>query len=584
MKKTLLSMLFVAFAGVAMAQTTDPFDGKTMTFTNKQQGDIEYTLYINDNGELAVSDQTAEVLGEAAQFKCQKQASGKYSLYNEAKELYMIWRNNTNGGYNGGKGVLDTYNATYCDWEFKSAETTVPGTMYFVGKRNNGTTDGTLVIMKNNKAFDAWGNTIGYSSTYSNIYSYTIDGEDPMYEYEYELTDNAGNIHTITKKGCPSYLPFIPTIANISYAEIDAASWNDNYTKYSGTIDLKLPVSNEKEDANAIMIGSFATDSKANYGELLLWYTQTGEHINITKGSAPTGDTFLWAIYPTMSENGFTFKIKNLSNNKYIYTEASYANDSGCTDTTPVVFLKDNGTEFQLNYANKQFYYVNNNVTHYLSFGSTTTPDGYLGVFARNHAGTHKALFNTNLNVGEAGWASLYQFYKVAIPEGVTAYTVSDVDGEEVTLSEVTGVVLPANTAVLVKAEAGNYTFKPTAEEAASIENNALAGVTRNTTITPNNDSYYILADGDNGIGLYIVDEDPATEGYEAFTLAASKAYLRINGAAESNGFSFRIEGTTGIDEVKGENEKVKAIYDLTSRIVAMSFCEPRSWRDILSS
>jgi hypothetical protein len=49
----------------------------------------------------------------------------------------------------------------------------------------------------------------------------------------------------------------------------------------------------------------------------------------------------------------------------------------------------------------------------------------------------------------------------------------------------------------------------------------------------------------------------------------ANKCYLRIeDNASPASSFSFRYEGTTGVEEVKGENGKVKAIYDLQGRKV----------------
>jgi hypothetical protein len=46
----------------------------------------------------------------------------------------------------------------------------------------------------------------------------------------------------------------------------------------------------------------------------------------------------------------------------------------------------------------------------------------------------------------------------------------------------------------------------------------------------------------------------------------ANRAYLKIEvNTSPASSFSFRYDGTTGIDEVEGENE-VKAIYDLQGR------------------
>ena len=52
-----------------------------------------------------------------------------------------------------------------------------------------------------------------------------------------------------------------------------------------------------------------------------------------------------------------------------------------------------------------------------------------------------------------------------------------------------------------------------------------------------------------------------------AFLNNHHKAYLPAPANSEGvKSYSFRFPGTTGIEEVKGENGEVKAIYDLTGR------------------
>ena len=151
------------------------FAGCEVTFTNIQQdGTTKYTLYINENNELALSTSSAEELGAAAKFFVEKRANNKYSFYNREKKLYMIWRGK-GVGYNSDKGVLDEYNATYCNWTINAgAEIASTHTYFFVGKRSNGTSDGSPVVMKSNGVFDAWGNTQALSGTYSNLYNIEI--------------------------------------------------------------------------------------------------------------------------------------------------------------------------------------------------------------------------------------------------------------------------------------------------------------------------------------------------------------------------------------------------------------------------
>ena len=168
------------------------------------------------------------------------------------------------------------------------------------------------------------------------------------------------------------------------------------------------------------------------------------------------------------------------------------------------------------------------------------------------------------LSVSNAGWATLMLGFNAEIPENVEVYTAS-IDGTTATLSPVTDI-LPANTAVIVRAEQGDYTFNYTSSEASFSGTNALQGTLHATTLTPGDNNYYVLANGTNDVGLYIVDDNTETEGYEAFTLGANKAYLGLTSASSSASYSFRIEGTTAIEGVEAAEEAAAVIYDLTGR------------------
>ena len=159
------------------------------TFQNIQQNGTKYTLYINNSNILSTSTDTPSILGDKAQFICTKEASGKYSFFNQASNLYMIWRAGSNYGYNNNTGTLGTYNATYCDWSINSAASTKADTYYIVSKRSNGTTDGSLILLSSG-SFDSYSNTIGWASGYSNLY-YINATDTPTGINETEKTTNA---------------------------------------------------------------------------------------------------------------------------------------------------------------------------------------------------------------------------------------------------------------------------------------------------------------------------------------------------------------------------------------------------------
>ena len=164
------------------------------------------------------------------------------------------------------------------------------------------------------------------------------------------------------------------------------------------------------------------------------------------------------------------------------------------------------------------------------------------------------------LNVTEAGWSTLYLGYNVVVPEDVVCYAISGVEGTSVILDEVTGV-LPANTAVIVEAEEGEYTFEVT-EESAVVESKMLG-----TTKAEYKDAEaYVLSIVDGNVGLY-----KAEMAGGVWLNNANKAYLPASAVPAANNaasFSFRFEGgTTGVENVEVESAS-NVIYDLTGRKV----------------
>ena len=172
----------------------------------------------------------------------------------------------------------------------------------------------------------------------------------------------------------------------------------------------------------------------------------------------------------------------------------------------------------------------------------------------------------TEVTVGEANWATMYLGYSVYVPEGVNAYTVSGVENGYVTKVPVEGVI-PANTGVLLE-NAGTFTFKKAAKDVAAISGNLLNGSVENTYVEG---KAYVLADGEDGVGLYVAELNKDAEGNDGethFLNNAGKAYLVLPAASETVAFyGLDWNGTTGIENVVTENG-AKAIFDLTGRRV----------------
>lgn len=197
------------------------------------------------------------------------------------------------------------------------------------------------------------------------------------------------------------------------------------------------------------------------------------------------------------------------------------------------------------------------------------------------------AKFNTNspdinlyrkvshaIKIGKTGYSTFYYSTNDAkLPEGLTAYTYSiKQDGDVTKLVSShqfnAGDIIPANCAVVVKGQPGNYSIallEPTSKEKYG---NLLQGTNYAKVIE--NDAtkqYYMLSLDNKGenVGFYW----GAADG-RAFTNKAHRAYLAIEKSANGKVTSFVLnpegECATGITSVKTDSKMASAIYDLSGR------------------
>ena len=187
---------------------------------------------------------------------------------------------------------------------------------------------------------------------------------------------------------------------------------------------------------------------------------------------------------------------------------------------------------------------------------------------------------STELTVSSVGYATLYLDYNAEIPQGVKVYIASSVEGDRLKMTQVEGV-LPAGTGVIVRAQAGTYTFVESTDTPANVEGSLLSGTTTDTYIKANSSyKYYVLAQKDGVIGMY---RPKLTN--EQFLNNANKAYLALyvgdlgifdeevntdeEGGQLSNRLRFDFGGTTSIDNAQCTIHNSQfTIYDLQGRKV----------------
>ena len=148
----------------------------------------------------------------------------------------------------------------------------------------------------------------------------------------------------------------------------------------------------------------------------------------------------------------------------------------------------------------------------------------------------------------EEGYGTFYTDKNYVLPQGLTAFGYTSIDGNNTltkSVEYVAGDIVPANTAVVVKGAKGSYNYYNTEEVATKIiEKNLLKGVTTDTRIEAKSGvKRYILTRADDGILAF----------YRTNTgninVKANRAYLEVPTAMAVASFS--LEGSaTGINNV----------------------------------
>ena len=148
----------------------------------------------------------------------------------------------------------------------------------------------------------------------------------------------------------------------------------------------------------------------------------------------------------------------------------------------------------------------------------------------------------------EEGFGTFYTDKNYVLPQGLTAFGYTSIDGNNTltkSVEYVAGDIVPANTAVVVKGAKGSYNYYNTEEVATkTIEKNLLKGVTTDTKIEAKSGvKRYILTRADDGILAFYRTNSGN------INVKANRAYLEVPTAMAVASFS--LEGSaTGINNV----------------------------------
>ena len=475
--------------------------------------------------------------------------TNQFTIESERDGYYFPNINNT-----GWPDYYMTNEGTPNVYQFKNATSDTNDGKFFIGSTvpYSGTTYGWFDSDDGN--FTGWQGS-GANATYE-IYSVTVSAEAKDIN---QITQTA--ILTDIKSGDSYqsyYLAFSglnPTISGIPSNFISNATLNNNV--YTADVTFPFPVSTEGGVLNATMISSFNTSAYK-------WYA-SGDRVKNIQNERITNSnvaTHLWTIYPAFKNSSFSFTIKNLSNGKFIEVLKAENDHSG-----DEVGLSANASAFT--FENNRFKY---STGHFLSTNSSNKNDGF-----EQYVGTHNSTGHTGsqnrfdipeyaVDITSAKAATLYTPVAVTIPDGVTAKYVK-AEGENMgstgkLVYTKLNDVIPANSAVVLTGEAGNYTFTATTEAGEEVADNVLFGYATETAATDNT-GIYALANKTNGVAFYP---------FVGTTYKAGKAYLNISGLSASEVRFFNIfdeDIETSIDNIEGAESTANAVvYDLAGRRV----------------
>lgn len=409
--------------------------------------------------------------------------------------------------------------------------------------------------------------------------SFSASAQDTTLSYE--VTDVVGNVYSGTYIGEQGIDE--PEFNGVHGYEFYNQEWDGN--KFTATIEFPFPISKVDGETNATMITQSTFSGAAKNWHAILEDGVYNIKIHTYTPNINDIATWLWAIYPKFDNGTFSFNIKNIATDTYVYINPSYTLSTGtggskyAYNKKGLFTLQSTGTDFDVSYVNDyvRFCFEDNTSTHmHIAINSKNDTDHYLGICnldggsnsARNNI-TFKDVTEYQITISEAGYASIYTPISV-YPEGVEAYAVTSITTDCVGLTQMEDI--PANNAAIIKGEPGTYTFSydDSRMEWTDWSLNLLRGTTTNTLV--GDDAYVLSApEGPASVGFYVAAKNKVDGlGNPCFLNNAYKAYLPVMIMYAARCLTFDFGTETGIIETENGNVKTENgdIFDLSGRRV----------------
>lgn len=530
---------------------TSDKDAGTCSIVSSLYSNVPFAKGANDYSTITSGNRTVITTLSTELFSSNNGATGAFYL-NGAHN------NNTyNSAGNGNSHVVswNSQDSPGSQWIFEPVDLGTAYTVTVAGLDEGGQdavtlSDGTIVNLGTGTVY------LSEAPTTSNITQGEISG--------YSIQDGSIVIDgtTVTVTYSPSYDVLI------------ANYWNDNNiaAKLANAGQYGYPATDNEytvalNGVQAALNGGSYTGNATNYNNLKTWYAGflAAEYVKPADGvfikirSNLGANACLKAVAAGARMTFTTTEDKNtiflFSGGKLIaYTNGIAVNNvreigtvGGDASTFSFVNAVNGGIGLSLaaTYSGNTNYLYSTGVD-----GSNADRNTFGSSYANYNTFTIEPVTSLPVTISAAKYATLYAPVALTIPQGVTAYTATD-KGEYLTLTAIEGGVIPENTGVILKGEAGSYNFAITTGGNAG--SNALTG---SVAALARPTGSYILATGTSGVGFYV---DGAS------TIPGFKAYLPASTGGSVKAFRFGTEDA--IKGILGENENSEW-YDLSGRRV----------------
>lgn len=354
-----------------------------------------------------------------------------------------------------------------------------------------------------------------------------------------------GKAYTITavsKAGVKSYMNY--AASGYTLKSTDAAD-NSSYPETAKFVCHKL------EDGKYVFVN--------NDGKFLTYKGGYNAAVNGNKGYT---DGYTKVEYSYTDKAGAS---QTTSFYPQLFTLSKLANGSNASGVDDAYLCLLSQRANNDNAANNVYYVIKSNS----NFDAGSAPyfnDTYSSAFLFEEVSyPNTVTFNAVSDVeGVSNLATFSAPFATVVPEGVTAYYVSNADNTKATMKAIeAGKAIPAKAGVILTSTTGDKaTMIPaTTETAAELTGNKLGNSAGAVKTIAESDNAYILANGTDGTAFY--------KGKVNTTLGMNKAYLTLDAAGAPEAISMNFGGNvTGINQIVNAEQNNAPVYDLTGRRV----------------